>query len=103
MTTQIQGANQTLPQVSYIKAIDVWAGFCMVFAVLSILETATVTFFTQGNKVFSVGFDKGKSGEKEDKNMRYDCFGRKLDKVCRILFPVCFTACAVAYVHVYVY
>ncbi|OXA42192.1 Glutamate-gated chloride channel [Folsomia candida] len=102
MTTQIQGANQTLPQVSYIKAVDVWAGFCMVFAVLSILETATVTFLTQGNKVFAIGCDKG-GGEKEDKNVRYDCFGRKLDKVCRILFPVCFTACAVAYVHVYVY
>ncbi len=47
ITTQIQGANQNLPQVSYIKAMDVWTGFCTIMGALAILQSATVAFIMQ--------------------------------------------------------
>lgn len=46
MTTIITGVSASMPQVSYVKAVDIylWASFLFVF--LSVIEYAAVNYFT---------------------------------------------------------
>jgi hypothetical protein len=41
-TTMSAGARESLPRVSYIKAIDVWMIICLVFVFASLIEYAVV-------------------------------------------------------------
>jgi hypothetical protein len=47
LTTQIGGVNQSLPRVSYIKAIDVWMSVCLVFSFACLLEYAVVNVYSR--------------------------------------------------------
>jgi hypothetical protein len=100
MATQIQGANQNWPQVSYIKALDVWTGFCMIMGALAILQSATVAFIMQQNIAnIVISFkDEGK----RQKMFGYDGFARKFDVACRLVFPLGFIGFAVGYVFLYI-
>ncbi|KAK3107651.1 hypothetical protein FSP39_019181 [Pinctada imbricata] len=42
MTTQFSGTRAALARVSYIKAIDVWMGTCIIYVFLAIVEFAMV-------------------------------------------------------------
>lgn len=46
MSTIITGVSASMPQVSYVKAVDIylWASFLFVF--LSVIEYAAVNYFT---------------------------------------------------------
>ena len=47
MTTQSTAANQALPRVSYVKAIDVWMSMCLVFVFIALLEFAIVNVLSR--------------------------------------------------------
>lgn len=42
LATQNTQSQQSLPPVSYVKAIDVWMSSCSVFVFLSLMEFAVV-------------------------------------------------------------
>ena len=50
ITTQTSGASSSLPKVSYIKAIDIWMSFCMLFVFIALLEYAAVNYINRQEK-----------------------------------------------------
>lgn len=47
MTTQSTGVNQSMPRVSYIKAIDVWMSCCLMFVFSGLVEYAIVNVLSR--------------------------------------------------------
>ncbi|CAD5114938.1 DgyrCDS3969 [Dimorphilus gyrociliatus] len=47
MTTQASSSRQSLPRVSYIKAIDIWMATCLVFVFAALLEFAIVNVLSR--------------------------------------------------------
>jgi hypothetical protein len=54
-TTMSGGARESLPRVSYIKAIDVWMIICLVFVFASLIEYAVVNVAARHQPNKSVG------------------------------------------------
>ncbi|XP_075264101.1 glycine receptor subunit alpha-3-like, partial [Convolutriloba macropyga] len=50
MTTQSSGALQSLPKVSYVKAIDLWMAVCLLFVFAALIEFAAVNYFSRKAK-----------------------------------------------------
>ncbi|XP_070300272.1 glycine receptor subunit alphaZ1-like [Salvelinus sp. IW2-2015] len=50
MTTQSSGSEPPSPQVSYVKAIDIWMAVCLLFVFSALLEYAAVNFIARQHK-----------------------------------------------------
>ncbi|CAC5391043.1 Glycine receptor subunit alpha-4,Glycine receptor subunit alpha-2 [Mytilus coruscus] len=109
MTTQSSGSRTKLPEVSYIKAIDIWMSVCMLFVFAALLEYALVNVFDRKQKRRETYVDTngvGKDGKIDKRHFRCCCLkgrerARIIDKFSRVLFPVTFTIFNMFYWSVY--
>lgn len=46
MSTIITGVSASMPQVSYVKAVDIYLWVSFLFVFLSVIEYAAVNYFT---------------------------------------------------------
>lgn len=60
LITQASGLRNTLPQVSYINALDIWMISCLIFVFASLLESTVIWFMDKWRK-------DGKAKEEEEK------------------------------------
>ena len=47
VTTQLSASQQSVPRVSYTKAIDVWMSACMMFVFSALMEFALVNVLSR--------------------------------------------------------
>lgn len=111
LATQNTQSQQSLPPVSYVKAIDVWMSSCSVFVFLSLMEFAIVNNYmgpvaTKSMKGYSdedLQTEDDFKGEHRPSLPQYDtfCSGREIalfiDKMSRFFFPFSFFILNVVY------
>lgn len=111
LATQNTQSQQSLPPVSYVKAIDVWMSSCSVFVFLSLMEFAIVNNYmgpvaTKSMKGYSdedLQTEDDFKGEHRPSLPQYDtfCNGREIalfiDKMSRFFFPFSFFILNVVY------
>ncbi|XP_061183681.1 glycine receptor subunit alpha-2-like isoform X1 [Saccostrea echinata] len=100
MTTQSSGIRNSLPRVSYIKAIDVWMSTGLVFVFAALLEYAYINVQTRRHVKSTsmkgtIRQSKGPilpSNGNADRRAEVDFLqrARQVDKISRIAFPTSF-------------
>ncbi|XP_067651050.1 glycine receptor subunit alpha-2-like isoform X2 [Haliotis asinina] len=123
MTTQSTGARNSLPRVSYVKAIDVWMAMCLGFVFAALLEFAYVNVQNRVERRRRMSVMEGNESNgnvKEDpkfKNKEISFSSnrrivylqdrlkrqraRMADKISRAMFPIMFLIFNVVYWLVY--
>lgn len=105
LTTLASGIRQSLPPVSYVKAIDVWIGVCMIMVFGALLEFTLVNWMANKKMMNStlpekITLPRCLAGypeiieapevgapKKEGYGLTYIFYARALDRLSRILFP----------------
>nr|AWJ68185.1 putative GABA receptor 3 [Hirudo verbana] len=113
-TTMSGGARESLPRVSYIKAIDIWMIVCLTFVFASLLEYAVVNVLARqvrasalieendpaSKELLKIKKNKKRLGQKKlcfaqiDSNRKR---ARQVDKFSRKAFPICFIIFNIVY------
>lgn len=73
MTTQSSSASETLPKVSYVKAIDIWMSVCLLFVFAALVEFAAANYMhrvTTKDGAKTKGKHKSRSPSSRGKNGR---------------------------------
>ncbi|CAH1406304.1 unnamed protein product [Nezara viridula] len=101
VSSQSSGIQSGLPQVSYVKAIDVWMGTCTAFVFCALLEFTFVNYmWRKVVPIETVSARDINGGVKQDQlpgrkiaielpnsNMR---MARRIDEYSRLCFPIAF-------------
>ncbi|XP_052281275.1 glycine receptor subunit alpha-2-like [Dreissena polymorpha] len=108
MTTQSSGARQSLPQVSYVKAIDTWMSTCLLFVFAALIEYSYVNVvarrrhrpdpdrpveqqpLTADSKCSTNGSGRSAKVPPNDPKNASNIAARRVDKLSRMLFPLAF-------------
>ncbi|XP_048775077.1 glycine receptor subunit alpha-2-like isoform X2 [Ostrea edulis] len=104
MTTQSSGLRNSLPRVSYIKAIDIWMAIGLLFVFAALLEYAYINVQTRKHHKQPKNDElPEKSVDTEHKKKRVDLMkkARFVDKVSRIAFPVAYVIFNIVFWSVY--
>ncbi|XP_046373873.1 glycine receptor subunit alpha-2-like isoform X6 [Haliotis rufescens] len=130
MTTQSTGARNSLPRVSYVKAIDVWMAMCLGFVFAALLEFAYVNVQNRVERRRRMSVMEGNEGNgnvKEDSKFKNKELrgcenkisfssnrrivylqdrlkrqrARMADKISRAMFPIMFFVFNIVYWLVY--
>lgn len=86
MTTQNDGAQGSLPKVSYIKAIDVWSSLCLFFVFAALLEYSVVNYLSR--KQIKVHSNRSRH-EENGIDVCFNITQRQGNWVCSDLFILC--------------
>ncbi|XP_042879966.1 glycine receptor subunit alphaZ1-like isoform X2 [Penaeus japonicus] len=114
LTTLASGIRASLPPVSYVKAIDVWIGTCMIMVFGALLEFTLVNWLankkimSHSQTMFKIpkllagsDYEETKGQEEEapaaHSPKTYITYARALDRFCRVLFPGGFLIFNLAY------
>ncbi|XP_069953520.1 glycine receptor subunit alpha-3 isoform X3 [Cherax quadricarinatus] len=112
LTTLASGIRAQLPPVSYVKAIDVWIGMCMIMVFGALLEFTLANWLANkkisenGQTIFRIpkalaGSDAEEPEDVEDAAGKspktYMDYARALDRLCRGLFPFSFLVFNIVY------
>lgn len=118
VTTQLSASQQSVPRVSYTKAIDVWMSTCMMFVFAALMEFALVNVLSRKrppqdhksdpDEIEMMGLKGGKKASKTPGGIRnlHQAINRRLhaklvDKFSRIFFPASFFLFNFAYWLIY--
>ncbi|KAG7159422.1 Glycine receptor subunit alpha-2-like 7 [Homarus americanus] len=94
LTTLASGIRAQLPPVSYVKAIDVWIGMCMIMVFGALLEFTFVNWLANKKvvshrqtmfKIPKADVDEDGAASKTPKT--YMNYARAFDRLCRAIFP----------------
>lgn len=78
MTTISNGVRQSLPRISYVKAIDIYLVMCFVFVFAALLEYAAVNYTYWGARA------KKKAKKLRERSMRYTERNTEDNQACEV-------------------
>lgn len=90
ITTLITNTMQTLPKVSYLKAIDIYLFTCFVIVFLSLIEYAIVGYFEANVEYSEASIEERHSNDLEAQKDHMLKRTFRLDKQSRVWFPAVF-------------
>ncbi|XP_076029342.1 glycine receptor subunit alphaZ1-like isoform X1 [Oratosquilla oratoria] len=105
LTTLASGIRQSLPPVSYVKAIDVWVGVCMIMVFGALLQFTLVNWLANKKytaiatpmTVLKQEAEGGPPTTVVELPKTYIAWARYLDRVCRAAFPLFFICFNIIY------
>ncbi|XP_052679977.1 glycine receptor subunit alpha-2-like [Crassostrea angulata] len=90
MTTQSSGIRSSLPVLSYIKAIDVWLAAGLLFVVAALLEFAYINVQTRKHRKQAKDDEESMQIAEPQAKTDFMDRARRVDRVSRIVFPLCY-------------
>jgi len=104
--TQSAGIRNSLPRVSYIKAVDIWMVTCLVYVAAALVEyaichavlisyTGFITICRQKKKSTDNGTEKPSESNENQEKAEYETSktsfqARRIDEIARVVFPLSF-------------
>ncbi|GMR57798.1 hypothetical protein PMAYCL1PPCAC_27993, partial [Pristionchus mayeri] len=96
LSAENSSAKESLPKVSYIKAIDYWFGFSSTFVFLTMMQALAVISFEHKSREFKKQSDAEIDNSRYQsmilllKSRKYHKYARNLDSFCKVMYPVIF-------------